>query len=239
MVVPTIWYVRTDFALYANDWPHLKQRLIVRSIQVLICLTGIVLVRAARTREHYSRVVAGVALAAAVFVLTTYAMRPQGSTLPMRTPLFLLFMLYSAMPNSLVRQIVPPLLLAGGLILLRLFWVSSGVDGDIAGDVLIVAVMNVVGIIIVRRRLTAEEEGRRAYASEREARLEADRHLSELSTLQGLLPICAHCKNIRTELGEWQRIEAYVSTHTSATFSHGICPPCMAEHYPQYQADSV
>ena len=50
--------------------------------------------------------------------------------------------------------------------------------------------------------------------------------------LGGYLPICAHCKSIRDEAGEWQRLESYLSDRTGAAFSHGICPSCVVEHYP-------
>ncbi len=52
-----------------------------------------------------------------------------------------------------------------------------------------------------------------------------------IKTLQGILPICMHCKNIRNDSGYWEQIEQYVSQHTEAMFSHGICPDCMQKHY--------
>jgi tetratricopeptide (TPR) repeat protein len=57
--------------------------------------------------------------------------------------------------------------------------------------------------------------------------------LREVRTLSGLLPICAKCKKIRDDDGYWQQLEGYISKHTSATFSHGICPPCAEELYPE------
>jgi hypothetical protein len=46
--------------------------------------------------------------------------------------------------------------------------------------------------------------------------------------LTGLLPICAWCKRIRDDEGEWHRVEAYVSSRSAATFTHGMCPECYA-----------
>jgi len=62
--------------------------------------------------------------------------------------------------------------------------------------------------------------------------------LQEIKTLRGILPICSHCKKIRDDKGSWSRIEHYVREHSEATFSHGICPDCVKEHYPQI-ADEV
>jgi len=51
--------------------------------------------------------------------------------------------------------------------------------------------------------------------------------LSKAKTLAGLLPICANCKRIRDDSGYWQQVEAYISEHSDAVFTHGICPECL------------
>jgi len=57
--------------------------------------------------------------------------------------------------------------------------------------------------------------------------------IHEIKTLSGLLPICAQCKKIRNDEGYWTQLEGYISEHTSATFSHGICPHCAEQLYPK------
>lgn len=52
--------------------------------------------------------------------------------------------------------------------------------------------------------------------------------LDEVKTLRGLLPICAWCKKIRAEDGDWADLESYVTKHSEASFSHGICPDCLS-----------
>ena len=49
---------------------------------------------------------------------------------------------------------------------------------------------------------------------------------ANVKTLSGMLPICGWCKEIRDDAGYWQNVEAYISKHTAAEFSHGICPKC-------------
>ena len=56
--------------------------------------------------------------------------------------------------------------------------------------------------------------------------------LDEIRTLRGIIPICLHCKKIRDDAGLWSKIESYVSKHSYAEFSHGVCPECYAEHFP-------
>ena len=50
--------------------------------------------------------------------------------------------------------------------------------------------------------------------------------LAQVKLLQGLLPICSYCKNIRDDNHYWQQIESYVSAHSETQFSHSICPTC-------------
>jgi len=59
-----------------------------------------------------------------------------------------------------------------------------------------------------------------------------EKALKQIKTLHGLLPMCASCKKIRDDSGYWKQIEAYLYEHSDAKFSHGICPDCAKELYP-------
>jgi PAS domain S-box-containing protein len=56
--------------------------------------------------------------------------------------------------------------------------------------------------------------------------------LAGVNTLAGLLPICASCKKIQNEEGNWQQIELYLREHAPVEFSHGICPECAGLWFP-------
>ena len=58
--------------------------------------------------------------------------------------------------------------------------------------------------------------------------------LEHVKRLQGLLPICMHCHKIRNDKQSWQKLEAYIHENSEAKLSHGLCPDCLKEHYPQY-----
>ena len=58
--------------------------------------------------------------------------------------------------------------------------------------------------------------------------------MAQVKRLEGLLPICAACKQIRNERGEWELMEKYITTHSEAQFSHSVCPECARQLYPQY-----
>jgi PAS domain S-box-containing protein len=57
---------------------------------------------------------------------------------------------------------------------------------------------------------------------------------AQVRTLEGLLPICSHCKRIRNAAGEWEEVEVYVKERTEADFTHGICPACVEKYYAEY-----
>jgi len=61
---------------------------------------------------------------------------------------------------------------------------------------------------------------------------ETARHVKQL---QGLLPICMHCKKIRADDDSWHLIESYVSSHSEAQFTHSLCSECRAKFYPKHK----
>ncbi|MFZ5774632.1 MAG: PAS domain S-box protein [Thermodesulfobacteriota bacterium] len=71
------------------------------------------------------------------------------------------------------------------------------------------------------------------YALEREHLItELQAAMQQIKTLKGIVPICSYCKKIRDDSGYWQLLEKFISDHTEASFSHGICPACYAKHFP-------
>lgn len=75
-----------------------------------------------------------------------------------------------------------------------------------------------------------------------ERALEEEHHrlreaLETVKTLHGILPICSLCKQIRDDRGAWNRLEKYVTAHSEAQFSHGICPTCAKTLYGELADD--
>lgn len=60
--------------------------------------------------------------------------------------------------------------------------------------------------------------------------------LAHVKTLQGILPICSYCHKIRSDQEVWERIEAYITQHSEARFSHGICPTCLEKQLAELDA---
>jgi hypothetical protein len=88
---------------------------------------------------------------------------------------------------------------------------------------------------LVFRPMRLHIDQRRQAEAEKDALItELRKALVEVRTLQGIIPICTSCKNIRDDDGYWHQVEAYVSSHSNALFSHSICPQCTKRLYPEY-----
>jgi PAS domain S-box-containing protein len=88
---------------------------------------------------------------------------------------------------------------------------------------------NPVALVGVARDIT---ERKRAEKTREKLITELREALTEVKALSGLLPICSNCKKIRDDKGYWTQVETYIAKHTDATFTHGICPDCTKELFP-------
>jgi hypothetical protein len=87
--------------------------------------------------------------------------------------------------------------------------------------------------LIARQRLEQMNELLEARVAERTTALKETvanlrLALENVKTLSGLLPICGSCKRIRDDDGYWSQVEDYISAHSTAEFSHSLCPECLA-----------
>lgn len=80
----------------------------------------------------------------------------------------------------------------------------------------------------------------RRRAAENLAKAQHELSLSlenQLRQLRGIIPICSYCKKIRNDDQSWQQLEAYISAHSDALFSHGICPTCFDRQMALHDAE--
>lgn len=113
----------------------------------------------------------------------------------------------------------------------EVFWRKDGTSFPVAyasspvwdGDAL-------VGAVVTFRDVTRERED----AAMREHLLGSlQSALASVDTMTGQIPVCSHCKRIRDDDGSWSSAEVFMAARTSASFSHGVCPECLAAHHPQ------
>lgn len=81
----------------------------------------------------------------------------------------------------------------------------------------------------IKVRKTAQDEQKKLIASLQSA-------LTEIKILRGIIPICSGCKQIRDDKGAWSQIESYISSHSEAEFSHGLCPTCYEKQKKEIEA---
>lgn len=113
----------------------------------------------------------------------------------------------------------------------KTWWAISG--GVLAALALVAAVFRLRLAALARAKAQLETEVELRTRELRARNEELSEALSNVKQLSGLLPICASCKKIRDDRGYWNQLEHYISEHTSADFSHGICPDCAREMFPE------
>jgi PAS domain S-box-containing protein len=129
-------------------------------------------------------------------------------------------------------------------------WLSMEVElnkkdgGTIWGEVTTQFVKNESGEILIvgvtrditkRKKLQTERDH---LVEELRKSLEEQKRLNkENRVLRGLLPICAECKKIRDENGEWQDLELYIEQRSEAQFTHTLCPECMKLLWPELKTE--
>ncbi|MFO0597905.1 MAG: response regulator [Myxococcaceae bacterium] len=98
----------------------------------------------------------------------------------------------------------------------------------------------------ISKPVDADELHARLRTGERIVRLEqtlaqqvkelqaASEHVREL---QGMIPICMHCKRIRNQSQIWEKVETYIENRSGAKFSHALCSECLEQHYPDAAAE--
>ncbi len=89
--------------------------------------------------------------------------------------------------------------------------------------------LRIINHLALKHQTDLVHEQRDLLISQKE---ELESSIARIKRLEGLLPICMHCKSIRIDDASWQRLEEYIIEHSDASFTHGICPSCIAEHYP-------
>lgn len=101
---------------------------------------------------------------------------------------------------------------------------------ELVAAIMAVSVLTVVGLAylidrlhVLTRQLRESKQAIEATNGQLQAAL------AEVKELRGLLPICAWCKRIRSQDGEWEVLETYLLTHTRAELTHGMCPKCLEE----------
>jgi hypothetical protein len=216
-----------------GGWLARTPLLAIRALMGAVLLYGVFGVMRAKTVRAFQHRLLVTTFAAALIELALRLLRPPENITPVWLEIVLVLGCYAIVPNRPAFQALVAITLSAGTSVILVFYNTGISAADRLGIIVTLAIANAVGIVASRERVSRQRREETAWRSERDAKLELQRAHSEIRILQGLLPTCAHCRRIRTETGEWQLMERFVSEHSEAQFSHGLCPDCLAEHYPE------
>jgi hypothetical protein len=81
------------------------------------------------------------------------------------------------------------------------------------------------------QRAAAEASLLSEHQALHQSHAELQETLEKVKQLEGIIPICMYCKKIRDDQESWNNLESYISRHSEAEFSHGICPDCFEKNF--------
>lgn len=201
---------------------------------VNVCIGALVYVRmpsltSARARDRMLLVFAAVIATTSIPI---YMSRPPGFGGPLATVLLIIVAWALILPASFRYQ------LAAVSCLVVSFVTAYALQGP-AGTAALVSTAPVLtlGVVLTLVGSLSRHRSKRelflALHEQRTLRGALEEAIAEIRTLRGIVPICSYCHKIRDEAGAWHRVDAYVSRHTHAEFSHGFCPTCLETHFPE------
>ena len=222
-----------DVITVRGGWLARTPLLAIRALMGGVLLYGVFGIMRAKTPLAFEHRLLVTTFAAALIELALRLLRPPENITPVWLEIVLVLGCYAIVPQRPVFQAIVAVTLSVGTSVILVVYNTGVSAADRVGIILTLAIANAVGIIASRERVSRQIREEQAWRNERDAKLELQRAHSEIRILKGLLPTCAHCRRVRAENGDWQQMERFVAEHSEAQFSHGFCPDCMAEHYPE------
>lgn len=213
-----------------RDGDHFGLLLAMRLAGAFVSLLAIALLRNVRSPDRLDRVGTAWGIATAIVVVLSFASLPRDYLAHSAWSSLLVLAMYVAVPIPIRSQVAVALVYtAGEAMVLTAFRDVATVS---ALDVLTAhACAHAVGLVASWQMQRARRDQFLALREAEHAHTQEQRAWGELKVLQGILPICSHCRNIRSEAGVWSQLETYVQGHSEALFSHGICPDCELRIY--------
>ncbi len=237
MFLPGVLWAYVD-ANAVDDGVTLNVLYAVRATQLVLWAAGVWLIRRAQSRADLRRVLFLLALGIVAFFATNAWLRPADNWMPLRTVVLISIGTFVVYPYGFRYQLIAwgALLVAAASLMWGHYVSMPGYDRVAA--TLNILIAGALGMAVARNRAALERDLDAALESERAA-IEAGKQVTaELATLQGIIPICMYCREVRTEAGAWEQLDHYVRQRTAADFSHGICPKCLKQQFPQYSGPS-
>ena len=192
----------------------------------LLAVVGALVIRRLRAPDRFETIATWWGMITAAGVVASSAFLPPDYTAHTAWSVFLVLAMYVVLPVPILSQ-----LMVAAVFTIGDAWILGTLkvlDPPAVGIDILTAHLcaHVLGLVVSWQFQRSRRDQFLAYREAEVAHTQEQRALSELSVLQGILPICSHCKRIRNEDGQWSQVEVYVRRHSEADFSHGICPDC-------------
>ena len=215
-----------------GDPQRIQLILALRAIILAAAVAALVFVRRVAAPRTYDAILTGWIGIWFAGLVTENALLPPQWTGFVWWDVFLVVMAYAATPLAFTRQAALGAVLSVGDLLVLWAYKSTDVWFSLLDVSLAYACANVVGVFLSHEHHRWRRRTFVALKREIATRTELQAALLEVTMLQGIIPICAYCHQVRTEAGAWEQLEGYVRARSEARFSHGICPQCAETHYP-------
>lgn len=233
LITPTLAFTVVDLISSEQSPARIAALLAVRLVVIAIGMVVILRVARFADQRRFDLAVPVISYVVAALVITVHVLRPPTFITQYFVEVIIVIGLYAVLPARWSRQVGPALLITVTGIVLLFTWHEGFDVFEQVAVVVVLVLANAIGIAVGWHHQWLEARVHEVAQRELQSRLALASTTAELRILHKILPICSHCRNVRDGKGAWAELEAYVHSHSDTRFSHGICPDCLAKHYPE------
>lgn len=233
-LISLVWlcFIPTDYRMHGLGTTFYLL-LILRAWQIILGVAVAILIKKSDNANLYKYLICIFWLSTLAAILIVNTTRPTTYSVHFFVDIMALLLSYMMMPNRLLYQFGPAIIFTI-LSLGHFFYFKHIQDANEMQLVFTTYIMvNITGGILSWRTNFERRKRYLTLMDLQHTNHDLEKALTEIKTLQGIVPICAKCKKIRDDKGYWNRLEEYIETRLDAEFSHGLCPDCMRELYPE------
>jgi len=197
-----------------------KTIILGRFMLLMLFIGFFILVKKALSIKQLDWVTAFLFISIECYELYVIYLLPDDFFVHIGTDIMIIFLCYVASPISAIWKLFICGIFSIASLLLLFMFKENSYNITYAGFSLSLITANAFGYWIAVQQGRVRRKSYLYLMKERKAR-------DDIKTLEGIIPICSYCKNIRDDEGSWKQLEAYIYNHSEAKFSHGICPNCL------------
>jgi hypothetical protein len=227
--VASLW---NDYRFFGSS-PMMAWMVAMRGLVIVGAVAALALIRHGMATRKFDYIIITWTMGTKICLLIMLATRPNTFIAPSVLCVMSILLTYWIVPIPFIWRALTAAFVTIGMFIIGL-WINPWPDEATAVSISLALVLtNLIGGEMCREQQIGRRRQFLALRQQEELSASLERALSEIKTLQGILPICMHCKRISDEKGRWEPVEVYIHEHSEAQFSHSLCPDCAREHYPE------